>query len=410
MKFLFTAPRFHTNQVSIVQGLTEKGHQVRYFVVFKGKVEDYSFCQPLVLKPSESFQKKWKRYKKKYTDSEVESIAGGQFVPDYNELKKAFLDYDPDVVICRERTNLTACVYKLCAENNIPCVLYDQEPYLKQKTADKKIRPGKEKNLFGRLMLKINRLLDKDFQFIKNIKETIGFPNVRMTPVMVSDASADTDKCVPAENSYFIPLVSKINNISDRTYSENGTVRLLCVSKYREYKNLPLLIDAINLIKERNDFKLTVLGQAKSKDEIEYKNNLQNKINAYGLENKVTLAENVPYSKMNDVYLNHDVFLLVSKRETYGMAVVEAMSFGLPCIMSYNAGIAYSVKMSNGIIIDYNNANDISEAILYYLSNKKLLENFGKLSYEYIKKNQLFENYYSEIKKMLSIEFDLNLE
>ncbi|MCC8146263.1 MAG: hypothetical protein LIO93_07465 [Bacteroidales bacterium] len=64
MRILFTAPRYHTNQVPIVKGLLGKGHEVRYFVVFKGASEEYTFCEPTVLKPSKGMLRQTGKQKK----------------------------------------------------------------------------------------------------------------------------------------------------------------------------------------------------------------------------------------------------------------------------------------------------------------------------------------------------------
>ena len=74
MKFLFTAPRFHTNQVPIVKGLTEMGHEVRFFVVFVGATEDHTDCEPLVLKPSRTTEREKRRQEKKLIPSTVEGV------------------------------------------------------------------------------------------------------------------------------------------------------------------------------------------------------------------------------------------------------------------------------------------------------------------------------------------------
>ena len=129
MKILFTAPRYHTNQVPIVRGLKGKGHEVRYFVAFVGATEDHTDCEPLVLKPSRATVREKRRLAKSMSDGDVETIIGGHFIPDYSFLKRAFEAYMPDVAICREKTPLTLCVHALCVQHHIPCILYDQEPY-----------------------------------------------------------------------------------------------------------------------------------------------------------------------------------------------------------------------------------------------------------------------------------------
>ena len=187
MKLLYTAPRFHTNQAPIVKGLVEKGHEVRYFVVFVGATEDHTYCEPLVLKPSKTTLRQKKKLSKTKTESEIESIIGGRFIPDYAFLKKAFEDYMPDVVICRERTNLTLCVKSLCDKHSIPCILYDQEPiYPAVSPNGSSDKTAKKNSLKTRAIIKLERKLDPDKRMLMKYRGTSGFPKVHMTPVKYS--------------------------------------------------------------------------------------------------------------------------------------------------------------------------------------------------------------------------------
>ncbi|SVE46104.1 uncharacterized protein METZ01_LOCUS498958, partial [marine metagenome] len=51
LKFIFLAPRFHTNQISWVEALFEHGHEIEVNVLFKGCTENYSLVDPTVFSP-----------------------------------------------------------------------------------------------------------------------------------------------------------------------------------------------------------------------------------------------------------------------------------------------------------------------------------------------------------------------
>ena len=55
MRFLYVAPRYHTNQVPIIRGLKRKGHEVCFLSQYAGKVEDYSDLTPTVIGYSRIF-------------------------------------------------------------------------------------------------------------------------------------------------------------------------------------------------------------------------------------------------------------------------------------------------------------------------------------------------------------------
>ena len=51
LKFVFLAPRFHTNQICWVEALLEHDHEVEFNVLFKAFSENYSLVEPTVFSP-----------------------------------------------------------------------------------------------------------------------------------------------------------------------------------------------------------------------------------------------------------------------------------------------------------------------------------------------------------------------
>ena len=49
MRFLYVAPRYHTNQMDIMKGLTKNGHEVCFISHYAAVIEDYSCVTPIVL-------------------------------------------------------------------------------------------------------------------------------------------------------------------------------------------------------------------------------------------------------------------------------------------------------------------------------------------------------------------------
>ena len=55
MKIAFLAPRYHTNQISLVKYLLKKKNQVSFYVTRVGKSEDHSSLKPSILMKSNDF-------------------------------------------------------------------------------------------------------------------------------------------------------------------------------------------------------------------------------------------------------------------------------------------------------------------------------------------------------------------
>lgn len=105
-------------------------------------------------------------------------------------------------------------------------------------------------------------------------------------------------------------------------------LELLYVGSFLKRKNVPALIKLI----ENSDTKLNIVGGGGNEE----KKVLQmiqdsDKINYLGhIEDQ---------SRLVQIYKQSDIFIMASKRETFGLVYLEAMSQGLPVIYSKNTGI-----------------------------------------------------------------------
>ena len=130
MKFLYIAPRYHTNQMDIMKGLIEHGHEVCFISHYAAAIEDYSYVTPVVLGYSKLYEIVDFLYVKvihrKDPEAVVFKIRHG--FPPVRKLKKLIYGFAPDVVILRERSVYSMAAYLLCRKKGYPCILYNQNP------------------------------------------------------------------------------------------------------------------------------------------------------------------------------------------------------------------------------------------------------------------------------------------
>ena len=398
MKILFTAPRFHTNQVPIVKGLVEKGHQVRFFVAFEGAIEDHTYCQPLVLKPSRYTVREKRRLSKTKSESDVESIIGGHFIPDFAFLETAFTSFMPDFVICREKTNLTLCVHALCQESGIPCVLYDQAPFYPL-LPESRFKEGatKERALWDRLRIKAERALIPDLIRIASFRKKHGFPLTRITPVLYQRLPKELSALTPFPNSHFIPFVAeKHPEAQGREYCKDGVCRFLCIGKFREYKNLKLVLEAANQLSRDSTWRITLIGQAVNQDEQKYYEEVCQIVCKYSLDNSVQIKKNILHKDIGAEYLKHDVFILPSKKEMASIAVLEAMSYGLPVISTdHNGTASYITDSVAGTTFSTDDAKALAEQMEKMMKSE--ISDMGKKALVAVKNEYDFRFYYEKL-------------
>lgn len=138
-------------------------------------------------------------------------------------------------------------------------------------------------------------------------------------------------------------------------------------------KNFDLLIDSFNEIsKDFPEYKLEIYGEGFLREK------LQNKIDSYGISERVTLM-GVKHNVMKTA-CDSELFVLSSDFEGFPNALVEAMASGLPVISTdFSTGVARDlIGQENGIIVPVRDQFALTKAMRTILSNYKLRVKMGK--------------------------------
>lgn len=127
-------------------------------------------------------------------------------------------------------------------------------------------------------------------------------------------------------------------------------------------KRQQLLIDAMHLCNKagRSDLMLTIVGDGPERSALE-----QSVVSA-GLDKQVLFAGMLPRAEIPNVLGTHDVFLLSSDYETFGVVVAEALAVGLPCITTDCGGPVDIVEAGDGVIVPKGNASAMAKAMLEF--------------------------------------------
>ncbi|MEX2514718.1 MAG: glycosyltransferase family 4 protein [Candidatus Paceibacterota bacterium] len=179
----------------------------------------------------------------------------------------------------------------------------------------------------------------------------------------------------------------------------NEPMQLLMVARFIPVKNHAVLIKALTKILSENnniDITVTFLGGGQLRDEIE------NKVKKLDLSDKVKFLDRVPYEKIREIYNEHDVLVLPSKKEAVGMVVPEAMACGTPVIVSDSVGAKdYVVEGQNGFVFKTGDHEELAEKILRM--SKMDLNKMGKHAANHIRENyeagEVADRFYNIITK-----------
>lgn len=215
--------------------------------------------------------------------------------------------------------------------------------------------PFRQKNNKAKKMWKLFYSTKQPFKKILFDSEGI----ITVSNAVKNELTKITSK--PIEVVYNAPF-----NIKGRNVPKDNN--LLYIGRYEEYKNVEILIDAINELKK---YKLVLAGDcsdSRKKDLLSRSKN-KNQINFVG----VISDEN--YKK----YLL-DSFAVVngSLDEGFGLPIIEAMSVGCPVICS-DTEIFREVAGKAGLFFDPNDSNELVKLVIK-LENKKLRSEISKSS------------------------------
>ena len=130
------------------------------------------------------------------------------------------------------------------------------------------------------------------------------------------------------------------------------------------------------VINKRNDWVLKLVGEG------EQKKVLIEQCKMLGIEKTVIFKETT--KNMMEEYRNASMFLMTSRYEGLPMVLLEAISFGVPCV-SFNCphGPADIIKNGeNGILVENESIEEFANAILKLIDDEDLRKKMGKAAIE----------------------------
>ncbi len=366
MRFLYVAPRYHTNQIPVMKGLIEHGHSVFFFSHYAGKIEDYSHVVPEIIGYSALFKlinffHTRVFHRKDPMAADWKLLCG---FPPILKMNRRIREVNPDLVILRERSVYSVVTFLICKRRKIRTILYNQSPLYGEVKTDMAHRA-------------VNKLT----------------PKMRITPVIGNPEEKKDPK------AFFVPFIMELQCAPDKKeYCQNGEIHIFTVGKYEKRKNLLMMTRVFRELSKAYAIRLTIAGECSSAFHKEYYETLREYIASNRLEDKVTLLQNLKREEMNRIYERTDLFVLPSTLEPASISQLEAMAFSIPVICSDTNGSACYVENGhNGYLFRDNEEKSLKEAMEKIIKDPGLLKEMGRNSYQDVKEKYQFENYYEGV-------------
>ena len=211
-----------------------------------------------------------------------------------------------------------------------------------------------------------------------------------------------TDRIEESESTFFFPAFRhirildfpppRIKKFPYRT-KESGEINLLYIGRIDELKNLYFILvtlknlsiffknSSLNFTKK---IKFTIIGQ---KSDLKYSEQCKKLIDEIVDLNVITIfhLEFVPYNDLEKYFLNHHIFVSLSKGENFGYTIAESLANAMPVIITPNSPFGKLFEFRIGSVVKEDDLNGVFSEILFYY-------NMGKVDYDDLSKS-IFDNY-----------------
>jgi glycosyltransferase involved in cell wall biosynthesis len=151
---------------------------------------------------------------------------------------------------------------------------------------------------------------------------------------------------------------------------KKSVMKLLFVGRLAEEKNLPRLLQAFKLMKQKAQ--LHIVGDGEKFQE------LQDIIRTKRIKN-VILHGKKTGTELISIYREADIFVLTSNYEGQPLTMLEAMAAGLPCIGSNVKGITEFLK-DDGVLVSPPTPEEFAKHFDKLVHDKQLRMKYGKKS------------------------------
>ena len=375
MHILYVAPRYHTNQIPIMEGWLAHGDEVQFLVQYAGQSEDYRVIQPVVLGYGpfyRAFEKIYLLIKRKQENAMDLRLKYGS--PAMRKLRRLMKDFRPDVVITRERSFYSMAVTYLCRLFGYPVILYNQTPLWEDERKD-----------------------DTAHRLVRHLT-----PKYRITPVLT--LGKGTEGKTREEYAYYLPFLMEPHLApQDRGYFYQGRINLFAIGKYQKRKNHKMLVEAVEELHRSWPVHLKIAGEISNSFHEAYYQELEAYIKEHQLQDVVELKVNLKRDEIFEIYRTTDLFVLASTGEPAAVSHLEAMSFSIPVIAGEDNGTACYVEEGiNGYICRDNDKEDLRKKMEAVISDRERLKAMGAESYRLVQERHQFDSYYEKIMEILA--------
>ena len=256
-------------------------------------------------------------------------------------------------------------------KTNIPLVVSDQgglttHPFLKQSS------------LFFKMVYKIQNFFIK---CIINDSSAVSAANEYEKEIFLTFNKNSKIKIV--RNGINLKTLVSQENFKQKYKIDNKFI--LFVGRFSKSKGIETLLHACSIIKNElktQNVSLVIMGV-----DFGYQDEMLKLISMLKLDDNIIVIKNPPRDHVIAAYGQSEFLVLPSHWELSPLVPLESFAFKKPVISTKSHGIPYTVQDKvNGLLVEPDNPNDLSKAMIELLENKDMREKLGLAGYEFVHK------------------------
>jgi glycosyltransferase involved in cell wall biosynthesis len=211
--------------------------------------------------------------------------------------------------------------------------------------------------------------------------------------VAISKATSEDFKQIGYSESRIIYIPNGVEIPFTGKISYNQGLNVLTTARLIKEKGVDILLRAwANVLEQEKALKLAIMGNGPLVSELK------------GLAQSLGLVNLVDFKGITYDVAQHlrdaDLFILPSRSEGLSVALLEAMSHGIPCIATNIGGNSELLRggrtrispggymiAENGLLVNPDDVKGLTEAILYFVRDERAREEIGKRARKFIQEN-----------------------
>lgn len=166
--------------------------------------------------------------------------------------------------------------------------------------------------------------------------------------------------------------LSEFENLKSQK-NESDEKIILYVGRLEEYKGVQYIVDCLPKL---DNCRLKIIGKGPYEDEIRL---LAEKLK---VSDRIQWLKDIPRQKLVECYFSADVFVMLSRKESYGITVAEALISGTPCIVADESALSEFIDEEQCLGIDYPiDINELTKKIKLQIFREKMV---GKMNNKFL--------------------------